>query len=641
MCFLSTRMMLRRIVSRGVSFRAQVQQLASTSTRSVTIASATSATKNLVPLKTSLRADALLNTPRLNKVCWRLRCAALGLRFGMTLARVLHSRGKNVRFLVLKGSSHMTSTILKSKLNGHGTNSKNSLQIFCTKHAFLASLRDQNQVLFYRLMQDHLSELLSILYTPTAGEAIQHFSHLFRRPIGCFLSYPNADGMRAQLEAHVESLNHDPDVSDPHEGSIDLVVVTDSEAILGIGDQGVGGITIATSKAALYTLGAGLNPNRILPVVLDVGTDNHLLFSDPLYMGWKHTRVRGEQYNRFVDKFIKHVSSLFPDALIHFEDFGNKNAQRLLDKYQSHVPVFNDDIQGTGAVALAAVMSALRITGEKLSDSRIVVYGAGSAGMGIMNQIRQGMILVDGLTREEANKRFWCLDADGLLLKSSPSLRPGQEEYARDPSEVQGWKRETPEQEALRLIDVVREVKPTILIGTSTHARGFTEEVVREMAKGCERPVILPLSNPTSLAEIDPADAMAWTNYKALCATGSPFPLVQMPDGTTHKISEANNAICYPALGLGTVISRSRTLSPGMIMAGVQALAGLAPNDNRSLLPGLADVRSVSVHIAAAVVRRAIEEGHARIQLEGDNADVEEYIKMRMWDATYRPLELV
>ncbi|KEP53603.1 putative NAD-dependent malic enzyme [Rhizoctonia solani 123E] len=533
-------MMFRRIASRGGSFRAQVQQLVST--RSVTIASATSATKNLVPIKTSLRADALLNTPRLNK----------GAAFSREERAIFGLEG------FLPYDIHTLEIQVERAWNQLQKQPSNLL-----KHAFLASLRDQNQVLFYRLMQDHLSELLSILYTPTAGEAIQHFSHLFRRPIGCFLSYPNADGMRAQLEAHVESLNYEVDVSDPNEGPIDLIVVTDSEAILGIGDQGVGGITIATSKAALYTLGAGLNPNRILPVVLDVGTDNHLLFSDPLYMGWKHTRVRGEPYNRFVDKFIKHVSALFPDALIHFEDFGNKNAQRLLDKYQSHVPVFNDDIQGTGAVALAAVMSALRITGDKLSDSRIVLYGAGSAGMGIVNQIRQGMILVDGLTREGANKRFWCLDADGLLLKSSPSLRPGQEEYARDPSEVQGWKRETLEQEALRLIDVVRQVKPTILIGTSTHAKGFTEEVTREMAKGCERPVILPLSNPTSLAEIDPADAMAWTDYKALCATGSPFPLVRMPDGTTHKISEANNAICYPALGLGTVISRSRTLSPG------------------------------------------------------------------------------
>ncbi|CEL52389.1 malate dehydrogenase (oxaloacetate-decarboxylating) [Rhizoctonia solani AG-1 IB] len=608
--------MLRRALNRSNLLRAQVQQVLPT--RPVTIASATSKTKNLVPIQTSLRADSLLNTPRLNK----------GAAFSREERAIFGLEG------FLPYDIHTLEIQVERAWNQLQKQPTNLL-----KHAFLASLRDQNQVLFYRLMQDHLSELLSILYTPTAGEAIQQFSHLFRRPIGCFLSYPNADGMRAQLEAHVESLNYEPDVSDPNAGPIDLIVVTDSEAILGIGDQGVGGITIATSKAALYTLGAGINPNRILPVVLDVGTDNHLLFSDPLYMGWKHTRVRGEPYNRFVDKFVKHISALFPDALIHFEDFGNKNAQRLLDKYQSHVPVFNDDIQGTGAVTLAAVMSALRITGQRLSDSRIVLYGAGSAGMGIVNQIRQGMVLVDGLSREEANKKFWCLDADGLLLKSSPNLRPGQEEYARDPSEVQGWKRETVEQDALRLIDVVREVKPTILIGTSTHSRAFTEEVVKEMAKSCERPVILPLSNPTSLAEIDPADAMVWTNYTALCATGSPFPLIQMPDGTTHKISEANNAICYPALGLGTVISRSRTLSPGMIMAGVQALAELAPNDDRSLLPDLADVRSVSVHIAAAVVRRAVEEGHAKIQIKGDNADVEEYIKKRMWDATYRPLE--
>ncbi|KAG9082409.1 NAD-dependent malic enzyme, mitochondrial [Ceratobasidium sp. 370] len=599
--------MFRRVISQRAPFRAQVQRVTS---RSVTSAAATSETKHLVPIQTRLRSDALLNTPRLNK----------GAAFSREERAIFGLEG------FLPYDIHTLELQAERAWNQLQKQPSNLL-----KHAFLASLRDQNQVLFYRLMQDRLSELLSILYTPTAGEAIQQFSHLFRRPTGCFLSYPNADGMRAQLEAHVEALNPQPDVSDPNPGPIDLVVVTDSEAILGIGDQGVGGITIATSKAALYTLGAGLNPNRILSVVLDVGTDNHLLFSDPLYMGWKHTRVRGDPYNRFVDKFIQHVSSLFPDALIHFEDFGNANAQRLLDKYQSR----------TGAVALAALMSAARITGTKLADSRIVLYGVGSAGLGIVNQIRQGMILVDGLTREEANKRFWCIDADGLLLKSSPNLRPGQEEYARDPAETVGWSRETEEQEAYRLIDVVRAVKPTILIGTSTHSKGFTEDVVREMAKGCERPVIMPLSNPTSLAEIDPIDAMAWTDYKALCATGSPFPVIPMPDGTRHKVSEANNAICYPALGLGTVISRSRTLSPGMIMAGVQALAKLAPDDGRSLLPDMANVREVSVHIAAAVARRAIEDGHARVKIDGDTEDIEEYIKKRMWDPKYRPLELI
>ncbi|KAG8743715.1 NAD-dependent malic enzyme, mitochondrial [Ceratobasidium sp. 414] len=576
--------MFRRVISQRVPFRAQVQRVTS---RSVTSAAATSETKHLVPIQTRLRSDALLNTPRLNK----------GRARGFDLLDLSHDA--NVGFFNVKAifglegflpyDIHTLELQVERAWNQLQKQPSNLL-----KHAFLASLRDQNQVLFYRLMQDRLPELLSILYTPTAGEAIQQFSHLFRRPTGCFLSFPNADGMRAQLEAHVEALSPQPDVSDPNPGPIDLVVVTDSEAIL-----------------------------------------------DPLYMGWKHTRVRGDPYNRFVDKFIQHVSSLFPDALIHFEDFGNANAQRLLDKYQPRVPVFNDDIQGTGAVALAALMSASRITGTPLADSRVVLYGTGSAGLGIVNQIRQGMMLVDGLTREEANKRFWCIDADGLLLKSSLNLRPGQEEYARDPAEVVGWSRETEAQEAYRLIDVVREVKPTILIGTSTHSKAFTEDVVREMAKGCERPVIMPLSNPTSLAEIDPIDAMAWTDYKALCATGSPFPIIPMPDGTRHKVSEANNAICYPALGLGTVISRSRTLSPGMIMAGVQALAQLAPNDGRSLLPDMANVREVSVHIAAAVARRAIEDGHARVKIDGDTEDIEEYIKKRMWDATYRPLELI
>ncbi|QRW00220.1 malate dehydrogenase [Ceratobasidium sp. AG-Ba] len=595
--------------------------------RSVTSAAATSETKHLVPIQTRLRSDALLNCPRLNKgaAFTREERAIFGLEGFLPYdIHTLEIQAERAWKQLQKQPSNLL------------------------KHAFLASLRDQNQVLFYRLMQDHLRELLSSKYDHLIVCYVTEFiysplhAYCGRSNPAVFSSfpttywllprfYPNADGMRAQMEAHVESLNAQPDVSDPNPGPIDLVVVTDSEAILGIGDQGVGGITIATSKSALYTLGAGLNPNRILPVVLDVGTDNHLLFSDPLYMGWKHTRVRGDPYNRFVDKFIQHVSSLFPDALIHFEDFGNANAQRLLDKYRTR----------TGAVALAALMSAIRITGTKLSDSRIVLYGTGSAGLGIVNQIRQGMILVDGLSEAEANKRFWCIDADGLLLQSNPNLRPGQEQYARDPAEVVGWKRETPEHEALRLIDVVREVKPTILIGTSTHSKAFTEEIVKEMSQGCERPVIMPLSNPTSLAEIDPSDAMVWSNYKVLCATGSPFPPVAMPDGKMHKISEANNAICYPALGLGTVTARSRTMSPGMIMAGVQALAELAPDDGHSLLPDLANVREVSVHIAAAVVKRAIEEGHARVKIDGDNDDIEEYIKKRMWDPVYRPLELI
>jgi malic enzyme len=387
--------------------------------------------------------------------------------------------------------------------------------------------------------------------------------------------------MRAQLESHLYANNAQADLSEavpsPKKGAnaaeedpvsdapIDLIVVTDSEvrwwhlprrlvliwlcwltldfacsnlqlqAILGIGDQGCGGITISTSKAALYTLGAGINPNRILPVVLDVGTDNHALFSDPLYLGWKRTRVRGKLYDNFIDKFINNCKQLFPDALIHFEDFGLANAQRLLDKYADDIPCFNDDIQGTGAVTLSALMAAVGITKSTLSDQRIVVYGAGSAGMGIARQIRDGMVLIDGLTVDEANRRFWCVDRNGLLVESvshlaflpvvrltsvhradsvfddlpcrpqmGNSLRHSQLQYARPDSEVADWPRANPDNDALRLLDVIRQVQPTVLIGTSTHSRSFSEDIIREMASHVERPIIFPMSNPTSLAEVDP-----------------------------------------------------------------------------------------------------------------------------------------
>ncbi|EJU01041.1 malate dehydrogenase [Dacryopinax primogenitus] len=593
--------------------------------RCVSSESATSETKNLVPAQTNLRGESLLNNPRLNKgaAFSREERAIFGLE-GF-LPYDVHTIEQQVQRVLSQIDKQNTPLL---------------------KHVFLASLRDQNQVLFYRVMQEHLKDFLGILYTPTAGEAIQSYSRLFRRASGCFISFPNADGMRAQLEAHVDAIDNKPDVNDAAPGPIDLVVVTDSESILGIGDQGVGGVTISTSKSALYTLGAGFNPNRLLPVVLDVGTDRYELFSDPLYMGWKHTRVRGEPYNQFVHKFIKNCSELFPGALIHFEDFGPNNAYRLLEKYRDKVPCFNDDIQGTGAVALAALISAGIITKTKLSQQRIVLYGCGSAGLGIVNQIRDGMMMLDGVTKEAASRQFWCVDRNGLLLQSmGPNLRPGQMEYARPDHEVYDWPHEVEEQDALRLIDVIRAVKPTVLIGTSTHARGFTEQIVREMAHYVERPIIFPLSNPTSLCELDPLDAMHWTDYRALVATGSPFPPVPMSDGRLLKTAEANNALCFPALGLGTVISRSRTMSPGMIMAGVHALAQLSPvHDNPdspgSLLPDLTDVRRVSVKVAAAVLMKAIEEGHSHKEFNFESEeDVEEYIKRRMWDPVYRPIE--
>ncbi|WWC97724.1 hypothetical protein V866_004609 [Kwoniella sp. B9012] len=586
------------------------------------------ANKNQVPIRTNLRGSALLNTPR-------------GAGFSREERQIFGLEG----FL-----PYDVHSLEKQALRAYNQLLKQPSVIL--KHAFLASLRDQNQVLFYKIMQDHLKELLGVLYTPGAAEAVANYSNLFRRPVGCYISFPNQDGMRAQLEGHLLDVNRTADVAydsnNPHD-AIDLVVVTDAEAILGIGDQGVGGITISTSKAALYTLGAGINPNRILPVVLDCGTDNHALFSDSLYMGWKRTRIRGKNYDQFVDRFIKNCRELFPNAIIHFEDFGMANAYRLMEKYK-HIPMFNDDIQGTGAVALAALIAAIKVSGASLKDQRIVIYGAGSAGMGIAEQIKDGLMILEGLTEEEACRRFWCVDRNGLLVESmGNNLRHAQLPYARPDEETEHWAK-SEDNDGTWLMDVVKNVKPTVLIGTSTHSRAFSEELIREMGKHVERPIIFPMSNPTALCEVDPADALHWTENRALVATGSPFPPVELGNGKQYTVAQTNNALIYPALGLGAILARSNTISNSMLMAGVNSLASLSPalsNPEASLLPDLADVRNVSVDVAAAVVRQAVQDGNAKDEntikvVNGKGPlPLEEYIRSRMWDAVYRPLELV
>nr|XP_018258989.1 malate dehydrogenase (oxaloacetate-decarboxylating) [Kwoniella dejecticola CBS 10117]OBR81147.1 malate dehydrogenase (oxaloacetate-decarboxylating) [Kwoniella dejecticola CBS 10117] len=578
------------------------------------------ANKNFVPIRTNLRGSALLNTPRLNK----------GAGFSREERQIFGLEG----FL-----PYDVHSLEKQALRAYNQLLKQPSVIL--KHAFLASLRDQNQVLFYKIMQDHLKELLGVLYTPGAAEAVANYSNLFRRPVGCY------------IVSHLLDVNRTADVAydsnNPHD-AIDLVVVTDAEAILGIGDQGVGGITISTSKAALYTLGAGINPNRILPVVLDCGTDNHALFSDSLYMGWKRTRIRGKNYDQFVDRFIQNCRELYPNAIIHFEDFGMANAYRLMEKYKD-IPMFNDDIQGTGAVALAALIAAIKVSGARLADQRIVIYGAGSAGMGIADQIKDGLMILEGLSEEEASRRFWCVDRNGLLVESmGNNLRHAQLPYARPDAEVEDWAKSEGDNDGVWLMDVVKNVKPTVLIGTSTHSRAFSEDLIREMGKHVERPIIFPMSNPTALCEVDPADALHWTENRALVATGSPFPPVELGGGKQYTVAQTNNALIYPALGLGAILARSRTISNSMLMAGVNSLASLSPaltNPEASLLPDLADVRNVSVEVAAAVCRQAVADGNAQdentikvVQGKG-SLPLEEYIRSRMWDAVYRPLELV
>ncbi|KZV72678.1 hypothetical protein PENSPDRAFT_649614 [Peniophora sp. CONT] len=472
------------------------------------------------------------------------------------------------------------------------------------KNSFLQSMKEQNWVLYYQLLRRHLTELMPIVYTPTEADAIAEYSHLFRRSEGLYLSFPHEDTMEEDFLEQTRGRD------------IDLIVCSDAEAILGIGDQGVGGIGISTAKSVIYTLIGRMNPSKSLAVALDVGTNNETLLKDPLYVGWPEKRVRGEAYDKFIDKFVQLVRKYHPHCLLHFEDFGVTNAQRLLERYRPQHAVFNDDVQGTGAVTLAAVMSAVGVTKSKLSDQRFVVYGAGSAGLGIARQLRDALVQLDGVKEEEANKHFYLIDKFGLIKQGlgDDKIRPALASFVRPDDE---WKdAQTNEKGEITLLEVVKRIKPTILIGCSTHGGAFTEEVVKAMAKGVERPIILPLSNPSRLVEVDPAQANEWSNGKALLATGSPFPPAKMPNGKDYIIAECNNALIYPGLGLGTVVSRSRSLTDSMILAGAQRLASLAPalkDPDDALLPAFEDAPEVNFEVSVAVAEKAIEEGTAGV----------------------------
>ncbi|KAI9513089.1 hypothetical protein F5148DRAFT_1158637 [Russula earlei] len=427
------------------------------------------------------------------------------------------------------------------------------------KNSFLQSLKEQNSVLFYQLLLRHLKELMPIVYTPTEADAIANYSHLFRRSEGLYLTYSGRDSMEEDFFEQIKGRD------------IDLIVCSDSGAILGIGDQGVG---ISTAKSVIYTLLAGINPVKSLPVVLDVGTDNEILLNDPLYVGWCHKRIRGEDYDQFTDKFVQLVRKYLPHSLLHFEDFGVTNAQRLLDLYRDKHAVFNDDIQGTGAVTLAAVVSAVGVTKSTLADQRYIIYGAGSAGLGIARQLRDGIVQTDGVPLDKANRQFYLIDKHGLIKESLGDLiRPELREFVRPNDEWEGVP--TNDKGEITLLEVVKKTKPTVLIGCSTHAGAFTQEVVQEMAKTVDRPIILPLSNPSRLVEVDPAKANDWTNGRALLATGSPFPPARMPNGKNYILLP--DALIYPGLGFGAVIAKARSLSDSMILAGAQRLASLSP----------------------------------------------------------------
>ena len=492
------------------------------------------------------------------------------------------------------------------------------------KHVYLASLRDRNEVLFYRLLSEHLEEMLPVVYTPTIGDVIERFSHDYNRPRGVFLSIDEPDA----IEGALRDYGLGPD-------DCDLIVATDSEGILGIGDQGVGGIQISIGKLTVYTAAGGIHPRRVIPVVLDVGTDNLRLLDDAMYLGNRHPRVRGQRYDDFIDAFVTAATTLFPNALLHWEDFGASNARRILERYDQTCCTFNDDMQGTAAVVLSAVFAALRVTGARLRDQRVVVYGAGTAGIGIADMLRDAMVR-EGLSREEATQRFWALGSRGLLTEErAPELRDFQVPYARPAGETAGW---AAADGSIGLAEVVARARPTILIGTSTQPGAFSEPIVRTMAASAERPVILPLSNPTSLCEALPEDLVAWTDGRALVATGSPFPPVHH-DGREHVIAQANNALVFPGLGLGVSVVRARRVSTGMLTAAAAAVAELpdAGTTGSALLPPVDDLRSVSAAVGIAVAQAAAEEGLAQVELH----DPVQQVHAAMWRPEYPRIEAI
>ncbi|KAJ5488573.1 NAD-dependent malic enzyme [Penicillium diatomitis] len=526
------------------------------------------------------------------------------------------------------------------------------------KNTFMASMKAQNEVLYYKLLQNHLKEMFSVIYTPTEGDAIQNYSRLFRKPEGCFLSIRDQDAIEESFAAfggepedidyivvsdgeevrlHQMTFPFGLDVERSVERSVEqFLILLGVGQILGIGDQGIGAVLISVAKLVITTLCAGIHPSRQLPVVLDCGTNNEELLNDELYLGLKERRVRGEEYDQFVDKFVQTARKRFPNAYIHFEDFGLSNAKRILDKYQPQIPCFNDDIQGTGCVTLAAMLAALSVSKLPLENARVVIFGAGTAGTGIAEQIVEAMVAQSHKSKDDACQQIWCIDKPGLLLKShGDKLTPAQATFARDDNE---WPNDT----NLDLLAVVRQVKPHVLIGTSTKPGAFSEEIVREMAKHVERPIIFPLSNPTRLHEAKPQDLYNWTDGKVLTATGSPFAPVEYK-GQKYEIAECNNSTCFPGIGLGAVLSRSRLVSKKMLVAATEALQAKSPaleDPSRPLLPDVEDVREISVNIAAGVIRCAEKEGLAGQEgIPADDDELREWIRAQMWEPVYRALE--
>jgi malate dehydrogenase (oxaloacetate-decarboxylating) len=472
---------------------------------------------------------------------------------------------------------------------------------FCTrhddldKHIYLRALQDRNETLFYRVLHDHIPETLPIVYTPTFGEACQRFGEIYRRPRGLFVSYPERDCLD-------EVLRNRP------QRDVDVIVVTDGQRILGLGDQGIGGMGIPIGKLSLYTLIGGIDPARTLPIVLDVGTDNAELVDDPLYLGWRHRRIDDDDYYAFIDQFVTAVREQLPSVLLQWEDFATVHAEPILARYRDQLLTFNDDIQGTAAVTLGALHGAAKVAGRPLSQQQIVMLGAGSAGIGVLDMIRREMVN-QGLSEDAARERIWVVDVDGLLTDDRTDLSAGQRDFAQPADRVSGWGLSEPAQ----LADVVHHVDVGVLLGLSTAAGAFTESIVREMAGKTERPIIFPLSNPTSRAEAHPAELDHWTNGRALIATGSPFAPLHR-NGVERPVAQCNNVYIFPAMGLAVTAAQATRVTDEMMRVAAATLGEASPalaDPDQSLLTAWVDVPDVAVRIARAVAVQAVADGVA------------------------------
>lgn len=550
-------------------------------------------------LETSLSGQLLLTTPQLNK----------GTAFTDEERKVFNLLGK---------LPHRVETLEEQvaraykQYNGYATRLQQNI--------YLNNLHDKNQVLFYKLVSEHLNEMLPTIYTPIVGTAVKQYSQEFRQPRGIYLSYPDREYMEEIL------LNR----SNP---KVNLIVATDGESVLGIGDQGIGGMDIPIAKLMVYTLCGGINPSKTLPICLDVGTNNEALLADPFYLGWRHKRIEGAEYDAFIEQFVSIVQKVLPKAFLHWEDFGRRNARNILDKYQDKICTFNDDIQGTGVVALSALLSGIKVTKTNLKDQRIVVSGAGSAGIGVSDQIVEALCR-EGLSLEEAYQHFWLIDRQGLLVEDDSALTEAQRPYARKRSEVNSWNISG----KITLSDVVNQIHPTVLIGCSAQPNTFTADILKNMAAHCVRPIILPLSNPTELCEAVPADIYAATDGRALIATGTLFEPV-MWNGQARPVAQCNNALAFPGIGQGILSSKARRVTKNVLWAACEALSSQSPalkDANAPILPSLDDAQAVCKNIAKAVAHQVIKDGLSNL-LPEDQKNIDALVERHFWKPQYLP----